>query len=202
VFRLEFFLPKKRARHSGTGFVIEDMFQGKYLLTCAHLIEQEEWYKRDRLQMHTMDGKVAIETIGSPLFIGTSVDLKRSMPNGRPDMTHDLVVQAIKAKGLKPLPMARNDPKVGDWVWAVGCEMNKPSGNERLYPGRVLEVARGGFLFEQYQSFNPHGFSGGPVVNTRGEVVGNVLAGGHKHVGGATVNSIRTRLREKGILLD
>jgi S1-C subfamily serine protease len=202
VLRLEFSFPEKRVRHAGTGFVIKDVFQGKYLLTCAHLIDQEEWYKRDRLQMRTMNGKLAIETVGAPLLIGTSVNLKKAMPNGRPDMTQDLVVQSITAKGLKSLPMARKDPQVGDWVWAVGCEINKPIGNEHLYPGRVVEVSRGGYLFEQYERFNPHGFSGGPVVNARGEVVGNVLAGGEKIVGGATVNTIRQRLREKGIILD
>jgi S1-C subfamily serine protease len=202
VLRLEFPFPDKRIVHAGTGFIIQNLPGTKYLITCAHLIDQEEWRRRDKIQIRTMDGTIRIESLGPPLLLGQSVDLKHVMPNGRPDMTKDLVVRSIAGMWTKPIPLSRTDPRVGDWVWAVGCEAGQRLTDEKLYPGKVVEVSNGGYLFEPYQKFNPHGFSGGPVVNTRGEVVGNVIAGGSKVVGGATVTAIRQRLRDHGIYAD
>jgi hypothetical protein len=91
---------------------------------------------------------------------------------------------------------------VGEWVWAVGNEAFKPLSNEKLYLGQIVDVSNGGYILKQNDRFDPHGFSGGPVINTRGEVIGNVLAGGGAFVSGATVTVLRQRLQANGIQVE
>jgi S1-C subfamily serine protease len=202
VLRVEFVFPERRAMSLGTGFVVRDRAKNLYLVTCSHLLRDRDWDNRYSVHMQTMDGQRRIESLGSNLLAGAAVDLKRPMSNGWPDMTHDLVVRPIAGSWAHPLRLAKSDPGVGDWVWAVGCEAREPPGDERLFRGRVSQVANGGFVFEKIDPFDPRGFSGGPVVNSSGEVVGNILAGSGNLVSGATVNALRGRLHEAGIQID
>ena len=43
------------------------------------------------------------------------------------------------------IPLAAQDPRVGDWVWALGREIASPRGNEKLFPCQIHEVADGGY---------------------------------------------------------
>jgi hypothetical protein len=202
VLRLEFVFPEKGVRHCGTGFVIQDRTRQCYLMTCAHLIDDRDWQTRHSVFMRTMDGSRVIESFGLSLHFGNAVDLKHAGPHGRYNMTTDLVIRSVAGSWTHPLPLARTDPAPGDWVWVVGNESSSPPGPEKLFPGRVLEVSDGGYILEKAVPFNPRGFSGGPIVNRRGEVVGNVLAGGGKTVQGATVGTLRRRLTETGIKVE
>lgn len=202
VMRLEFDYPAQRMRFLGTGFVVRDRSRADWLLTCAHLIGEKAWEDRYQVKMRTMKGDRVIRSFGTTLHVGVSVDVEHGSIGNWPDMTQDLVIRLVAGEWVQPMRLARNDPEVGDWVWAVGCETRRPPSDEKLFLGQVVEVARGGFVFRKQVAFDPHGFSGGPVVNTRGEVVGNVLAGGGPFVSGATVSTLRQRLKAKGISVD
>jgi len=122
--------------------------------------------------------------------------------HGRIDTTTDLVIRFVAGKSMRPLPLAAQDPRVGDWVWAVGRESASPRGNEKLFPCQIREVADGGYLMKKHGEFDPRGFSGGPIVNAAGKVVGNVLAGGGEFIQGATVTTLRQHLKHAGIEVD
>lgn len=202
VLRVEFLLPGRRAVSLGTGFVIRDRSRQLYLLTCAHLLADKDWESRYAVRMRTMDGRRRIESLGSSVLVGRGVDLKHPRPDGWPDLTTDLVARAVDGGWAKPLVLAVKDPEVGEPVWAVGCEAHAPRSDERLFAGKVVRVKGGAFIFEMSEKFDPHGFSGGPVVNRRGEVVGNVVAGTETLVSGATVTALRRRLAEAGVVVD
>jgi hypothetical protein len=202
VLRIEFLFPEERRAALGTGFVIRDHSRQLYVLTCAHLLAQQQWETRFSVRMRTMNGGKQIESLGSSVFVGTAVDLKRPERNGWPDMTHDLVARAVDGSWARPLPLSHEGPHVGEAVWAVGCEWGKPSSDEKLFAGRVVQVSEGGFVFEKKDPFDPRGFSGGPIVNSRGEVIGNILTGGGNLVSGATSAAIRRRLESAGINVD
>jgi S1-C subfamily serine protease len=202
VMRLEFEYREKRIKFLGTGFVIRDRNKQDYLLTCAHLIGERAWQQRYQVKMRTMNGQRLVDSFGASLHVGASVDLKQSGPNRWPDMTQDLVIRAVAGDWARPMPLARSDPVVGEWVWAVGCEASKPLSNEKLFLGQIVDVSYGGYVLKKIDQFDPHGFSGGPIVNTRGEVLGNVLAGRDPMVSGATVTVLRQRLQAKEIPLD
>jgi Trypsin-like peptidase domain len=149
-----------------------------------------------------MDGVRVIECLGAWIHVGTPVDLKRPGADGWPDLTQDFAVRLVSGHWATPLLLADAEPAVGDWVWVVGQESGQRPGNERLYAGQMITVANGAYILKQHDPFDAHGFSGGPVVNARGEVVGNVLAGAPGFVAGATVGTLRRRLAENGIQVD
>jgi S1-C subfamily serine protease len=202
VMRLEFDYREKGIQFLGTGFVVRDRTKQDYLLTCAHLIGEKEWQNRYHVKMRTMNGQRQVDSFGSTIHVGAAVDLKQRGPNRWPDMTKDLVIRAVSGEWAKPLPLSKSDPVVGEWVWAVGNEAFKPLSNEKLYLGQIVDVSKGGYVLRQYDRFDAHGFSGGPVINTRGEVIGNVLAAGGPFVSGATITVLRQRLEAKGIQVD
>jgi hypothetical protein len=199
VLRIEFIFAERGIQSVGTGFVIRDRHRNQYLVTCAHLLNDKDWQTRYSVRMRTMDGQQRIESLGTSLLAGSAINLHKPLASGWPDMTQDLVVRPVAGSWSQPLRLATKDPEPGQWVWAVGCEVGKPPGDEQLFPGRVTEVANGGFVFEKAVAFNPKGFSGGPVVDSKGEVVGNVLAGAGKLVSGATTKAMRRRLDAIGV---
>lgn len=205
VLRLEFVDVEQRRVSGGTAFFIKGRSDQHYLLTCAHLIEEKKWRDLAGLNMHTMDNVKHIELFGPSLkkFVGSAVNLDKRSLGGLPDLTRDLVIQEFPdARWAKPLPLAAADPKLDDQVWVVGCEYGRPPSNENLYPGRIVRVSEGGYVLEKGVAFNPRGFSGGPVVNRKGEVVGNVLAATDRVILGATVSTLRKKLKENGISLE
>jgi S1-C subfamily serine protease len=199
VLRIEFRYPEKHYMGLGTGFVIRDQSGNEYLMTCAHLVNDGGWDARYRIRMRTMDHTRTIEDYGDTLHIGKSVDLQQTRGRGGPDMTQDLIVRSVAGDWMQPLRLADHDPKVGDSVWVVGCEAKDSPHNERFYPIRIVGVGRGGYTARKLGSFDPRGFSGGPVVNSAGVVVGNVLVGSESTVGGSVVSAIRRHLAEHDI---
>jgi S1-C subfamily serine protease len=202
VWRLEYVYPGQGVRVAGTGFIVRDTADCDYLLTCAHVLDARPGQAHGSLRMRTMDGSQVIRSSGAAIHVGRAVDLTQRGADGRPDMTYDFAVRLVSGRGARPLTLAKKDPAVGDRVWVIGQEVGQPPAPEYYYPGTIDHVADGGFVMKQLETFNAHGFSGGPVVNARGEVVGNVLTGGAGFVGGATVSTIRARLAEEGITVD
>lgn len=142
-----------RARQAATGIVLRD----GVVVTAAHVIE------RDELEIETWDGKT----------------LKARLA-GRDPVT-DLAV--LKVEGLSVEAAATADgAKVGQFVLAVG---RPASGTPMASSGIVSAVGgplrtREGVLLEQYLSTDARpypGFSGGPLVNTDGEVLGIMTSG-------------------------
>ncbi len=103
VLRIEFLFPERRIRHIGTGFVIQDHRKEKYLLTCAHLVDERDWHVRYRVTMRTMKGDRRIESYGTSLHVGQSIDLRQRGASGQPDMTKDLVIRPAAGEWAKPL---------------------------------------------------------------------------------------------------
>ena len=98
------------------------------------------------------------------------------------------------------LPLATEDLKRNEWVWVVGQEMGRRGA------GRTVSVQGDGVRVEAAlnssstaRNSNCRGFSGAPVVNAKGQVVGIVLGGREPTVLCLRVTSIRDRLSKKGI---
>ena len=91
------------------------------------------------------------------------------------DMKTDVAVLKIDAKNLPVVPIGKsNDLKVGEWVLAIGS----PFGLESTVTAGVVSAKGRSLQNESYVPFiqtdvavNP-GNSGGPLFNTRGEVIG------------------------------
>jgi S1-C subfamily serine protease len=142
-----------RERQAASGIV----FTSGVVLTAAHVIERED------PEIETADGKTFKAALA-----------------GR-DPATDLAV--LKVDGLDVEPAAfGNGAKVGQFVLAVG----RPSSGHVMASGGIVSAAGGplrtreGVLLEQYLATDARpypGFSGGPLINAEGEVLGVMTSG-------------------------
>ena len=142
-----------RARQAATGIVVKD----GVVLTAAHVLE------RDDPEIETWEGKT----------------LKAKLA-GRDPIT-DLAVLKVDGLGIEPAETA-NGAKVGQFVLSVG----RPASGQPMASSGIVSAVGGplrtreGVLLEQYLSTDARpypGFSGGPLVNTEGEVLGIMTSG-------------------------
>jgi len=143
----------------GTGFVFEDG-NDKYIVTCKHVL-----YKSGRIVAFDLDyNTYELEIVGS-------------------DMPYDIVVLKFKQKvdgmNFKAIPFAHafevsqesSIQHIGFW---------KIDGTPNIISGHILANTIGkkssylmtGIGYFESSAFIPGGFSGGPVINEKGKVVG------------------------------
>jgi serine protease Do len=136
----------------GSGFIVDE---AGYILTNRHVIEHAS-----DISVHLSDGRAIdkVELIGE-------------------DELTDLAVLKISASHLTATEWGdSNELEVGDWVLAVGS----PFGLDRTVTSGIVSAKQRRHISSNssYQDFmqtdaavNP-GNSGGPLVNTRGQVIG------------------------------
>jgi len=136
----------------GSGFIVDE---AGYILTNRHVIEHAS-----DVSVHLSDGRAIdkVELIGE-------------------DELTDLAVLKISASHLTATEWGdSNELEVGDWVLAVGS----PFGLDRTVTSGIVSAKQRRHISSNssYQDFmqtdaavNP-GNSGGPLVNTRGQVIG------------------------------
>ena len=144
-------MPERRAQGLGSGVIVRG---DGYILTNHHVIDGA-----DRITVELTDRRMlTAKVVGS-------------------DAPSDLAVLKVDASGLPTVPLADSDQvKVGDVVLAVG----NPMGVGQTVTmgivsakGRATGLGDGSFEdFLQTDAPINRGNSGGPLVNTRGELVG------------------------------
>jgi serine protease Do len=144
---------------SGSGFIFDD--QG-HVMTNNHVVEGAS-----DITVHLIDGRAYPgELIGSD------------------DKTDVAVLRVVVPAGDPPLPTLRlgdsDSVQVGEWAMAIGNPLGQLEGSVTVgvisAKGRAdLEIMGGGPDYQDFiqtdASIN-FGNSGGPLVNTRGEVIG------------------------------
>ena len=139
-----------RRRYPASGIV----YAADLILTADHVVTREE-----NLNATGADGKSYPVTIA-----------------GR-DPGSDLALLRISEKAFTPASIAKDEPKVGQLVLALGRPTD--SGVQASWGiitaiGGPARTGRGGLLdaYIQTETTSYPGFSGGPLVNTEGEVLG------------------------------
>ena len=145
-----------RRRRAGSGVV----FAQNTVLTASHVLEREE-----DLSVETADGRTL-----SARFAGR-------------DHSSDLAVLKVEGLDIEPATPVEGDARVGQISLAVGS----PSRGEgpRATLGVVSAVggpvrSRRGPRLERYIQTDAtpyHGFSGGPLIDARGNVLGILVSG-------------------------
>lgn len=141
---------------TGSGFVISP---DGYVLTNEHVVHGAS--------------EIAV-VVGGKEYAATVVE---SLP------TQDLALLKIDARGLTAVPLGKSDLlQIGDDVFAIGC----PGGicgtvttGRLANAGVAISIEGGGQLQDMLMVdiTTDHGSSGGPLTNSRGEVVGIATAG-------------------------
>ena len=97
------------------------------------------------------------------------------------DPEHDLVILKVSGKG-KPLELS--EVQIGEWIFAAGYPRDKEK-EYALEEGTASDIRnKGKQLWSEHNRALMKGMSGGPVVNSRGEVVGISVSA---HWGGDSV---------------
>ena len=88
------------------------------------------------------------------------------------ERSNDLAILKVSASGIKPLHLVENSDrvKIGAQIYVAG----NPKGLEGTFSDGIISSKRGGHAYGRLQMTAPisPGSSGGPVLNTRGEVIG------------------------------
>jgi S1-C subfamily serine protease len=164
-----------KAKTRGTGFIVTS---NGYILTAAHVVGQE--------------GKVEVA-------IGLDIDdeLATLLPATlvKADTDHDLALLKVDTTSLPtPLPTVplanANAVARQDEVLALGYPFGEEVGSSlTMTRGHItaIQVHQDRRLFQTDAAVNP-GNSGGPLVNSRGEVIGIVVSKFVVRQGGFTVS--------------
>ncbi len=184
---------------SGSGFIISE---DGYILTNYHVISYAVVYGGELTVLMENGTKYPAEVVG---FMESN----------------DVAVIKIDANGLSPVTLGDSDKMlVGEWVYAIGNPLGEleytmtpgiVSARDRVITTNddITGAATSINMFQISAAVN-HGNSGGPVYNSRGEVIGIVTAKyadaeeGIESLGFAIpINdavSIATQLIEKGFV--
>ena len=87
------------------------------------------------------------------------------------DQTNDLALLKVTVSGINPLPLGNSsDVKIGETVYVAG----NPQGLEGTFSDGIISSRRDPYTKERLQMTAPisPGSSGGPVLNSKGEVIG------------------------------
>ena len=87
------------------------------------------------------------------------------------DQTNDLALLKVTVSGINPLPLGNSsDVKIGETVYVAG----NPRGLEGTFSNGIISSRRDRYAKERLQMTAPisPGSSGGPVLNSKGEVIG------------------------------
>lgn len=178
--------PTERVLRSVVRIAVQ--FDGKPGSCSAFSVDERGWFVTAH---HCASGSVRIGDV--PLtFLLT-------------DPENDLALLETARGGLPALKLGR-PPKVGDATFATGYPLSSPSPMvlPSMYQGVFDAWARGERPAAIFIGNTIPGMSGGPIVDTSGEVIGVVLGGGnpsqvYQNVGfGAPYAALRKLLLRKG----
>ena len=186
--------PLQRTRISGSGFLVADGL----IATNRHVAEP--WYgDPDSDELRGRGASATLEKLVA-YFPGSSepVNLKTAVLSSDGDLA--LVRATSGTAGLEPLPLASNKPQAGELVAVVGYPMgvlgmmakapsrvyarltyrhdDQANAGELAALSLIRPSATCGHLGDVvgdkliYDAPTAHGASGGPVFNSRGEVIG------------------------------
>lgn len=176
---------------AGTAFLVRWDTGDPVLLTAHHLLGPA-----GGLEKEIPPGEVAmqIKTVRFNDFLnrfvsGTTTQVMALSPLAQPapdDQSRDMVAfrftpeaGAEPGKELQVLPLATANPAVNEPLWLVGrASGEKRAGTEGvlLYPARAVLSEDKRLVIQMKEAVPGRGFSGAPVVNAKGEVVGLMLS--------------------------
>jgi hypothetical protein len=111
ALRPEYTTADGQKQRAGTAFIIQDKAGKLYMLTAAHIMDDEaEWGSVKAVSLVILGGNATAKVQGKPVYIGKAFDQR--------DATHDLVVWPLadgaKVSPMKLAGMVRSSGNLGD----------------------------------------------------------------------------------------
>jgi hypothetical protein len=206
ALRPEFILRSGKTLESGTAVITQLKPGGApIVLTALHLFGPAGGLDADLSPAQV--GKVVKEVRLTPISGGKPVAMGgkalrttgAALVEDSSNVSNDVAAFAVSQRGKADiLPLAADNPGAGEWIWLVGDAVDHHPQQQRLFAGQVIFGTDDGMVVRLTERFPLQAFSGAPLINTRGEVVGLLISGGER--GGIIhpAGSIRKRLAESG----
>ena len=157
---------QRKLRSSGSAAVIKTTFSGAYVLTAAHVCDDEDVIARIKLDEPTAK-------ISSTFEVVTLLGEKHSVEILDMDHKNDMCILWVKNLYEPPLLVATQEPDPGDRVYNMAAPLGVFSKN-------MVPIFTGFFNGNDFRNIAIYslpafgGSSGSPIVNVRGELVGMV----------------------------
>ena len=171
------------------------------LLTALHLFGPDAGQKVaiPPSQLNVRVASVILSPFGAFQTVGDAVG---SLINRGPlpdeslqDVSHDVAAFTLDPSSkVAVLPLARRDPRLGDWLWLVGDVYNHRPQQQRLFPGRVIYASPRGVRVHFEERFPKRAFSGAPLIDEHGSVAGILIGGSDRDAVINPAGSIRRRI--------
>lgn len=143
-----------------------------YALTAKHLIGPDGGIEPKKLPSKLNDELVSWQLFARQRAADT-VQLDHLLNPVDRDSSDALVFSVKKAKTAYQALTPRYDaPAKGEEVYVIGCPYAEPGCTQNRYPVRVVETARTQYLLTKVEGLAYSGFSGCPVVDKQGRVIG------------------------------
>lgn len=191
VSRPEFHYGQDEVQTTGTVFFLRDKKGVRYLITAAHLYKKDEWGSMRKIMLADMLKHQLGECKEKPVFLGKFTEDSEASKAILPDMSEDLAILRVPDDlSFKTLRLATQLPAKDETIWVVGCELESNQG-QQLYPCRFLNNSAKLMTFKPLTKFEPDDFSGAPLVNKSGEVIGTMNGGNPNFYMGTPLSAIR-----------
>lgn len=161
----------------GNAFCVQGPAGRRFLFSHASLITQSEWQQVSQVILKSRDNlPLNLEDV-NPLYLGPFTEDHQPNMLSNPDLGQDLVIWSMpNASPGKGLTLASQAAVPGEVVW-IAARPEKNTNAQSHFRCHVLEHTKHALSLQPLDRCPLDHMIGLPVVNQRGEIIGNVLGG-------------------------
>lgn len=144
----------------------------RYAVTAKHLIGEDGGIEPKKLPSHLNAELVAWQLFARRQAPDT-LQINQLLNTVDTDSSDALVFSLKNAKTSYQALIARYDaPAKGEEVYLIGCPYAEPDCRQNRYPVQVVDTSASAYLLTENPEPDLKGFSGCPVVDKQGRVIG------------------------------
>ena len=159
-----------------SGFLIKTA-TGVLACTAKHVIEEAGGCTNPPIDAKNLNKVLMSWKMFPRAVVKDTVTLERLL---NPGTSRDILLFTVKSANKKVFALSPSleEPVADQKLFMIGCEYRDKACNQRVYQGRFLHLNEGQWVMTGPKSVDLTGFSGAPVLNEKGHVIGLVSAGG------------------------
>ena len=144
----------------------------RYAVTAKHLIGEDGGIEPKKLPSH-LNAELGIWQLFARRQASDTLLIDQLLNTVDADSSDALVFSVKAGKTSYQALVPRYDaPAKGEEVYLIGCPYAEPDCRQNRYPVRVVETSPKEYLLTKNQTPELKGFSGCPVVDKQGQVIG------------------------------
>lgn len=159
-------------RLEGASAFLVQVGQQQYAVTAKHLLGEDGGIEPQK-QPAQLNQEIVAWKLFARQKAPDTVRIDQLLNTQNADSSDALVFSLKKATTRYQTLTPRYDaPTKDEEVYLIGCPYAEPGCTQNRYPVRVVETSPTAYLLTENESPNLSGFSGCPVVDKQGQVIG------------------------------